>query len=243
MTRSGADWVAAIRKPGIGAVMVLTIVGGILRFIRVSHPPLLFDEAAVYTRVAGSLREVAQTLRYDGFTPLHYEMYWLLSRFVRLTPTVMRIIPAIAGTLMIPAMYFLARQMMSKRVATLAAAITCFSAYMLVYSRDAKMYMELWLCATLFVACLLWWMRTGLRVAWLAWVAAGCAMCGLHGLGLCVVGVGLVIVLMHPALSRNRFLLARGGLRDRVHRGGRVLRVFQSMGTADSRRRLAYQRA
>src|SRR5262245_44354443 len=119
----------------------LTIVGGVLRFMRLAHPPLLFDEAATYTRVVGSFREMLEILRFDGFAPLHYELYWLMSRFMRLTPTVMRIVPAISGTLMVPATYFLARQVVGRRVATLAAALTAVSGWQLVYSRDAKMYM------------------------------------------------------------------------------------------------------
>src|SRR4051794_5107713 len=117
-----ANWLATINQPGIGAVIALTLIGGILRLIRLSHPPLLFDEAATWTRVTGSFAELLDILRYDGFAPLHYQLYWLMSRIVRLTPAMMRLIPALAGTLMIPAMYFLARQVMSKRVATLAAA-------------------------------------------------------------------------------------------------------------------------
>jgi 4-amino-4-deoxy-L-arabinose transferase-like glycosyltransferase len=206
------EWIASARRPGIGAVVALTIVGAVLRFINLAHPPLLFDEAATYTRVVGSFRELLAILRYDGFAPLHYELYWGLGKLTTLSPVMMRLIPAIAGTLMIPAMYFLARQVASRRVATLASALACFSSYLLIYSRDAKMYMELWLCAALFVAALLWWMRTGKRIAWLTWVAAGTAMNGLHALGLCVVGVAVAIVLTHPLLTRRKLLLALTGL-------------------------------
>ena len=117
------DWLRAINKPGLGALLVVTILGGALRFIRLSHPPLLFDEAATWTRVVGSFAELLDILRYDGFAPLHYEIYWVMARFVRLTPEMMRLVPAISGTLMIPAMYFLARQMASPRVAALAAGV------------------------------------------------------------------------------------------------------------------------
>ena len=41
--------------------------------------------------------------------------------YYALTPFMMRLMPALAGTLMIPAMYFLGRQVASKRVATLTA--------------------------------------------------------------------------------------------------------------------------
>ncbi|MEA2709853.1 MAG: hypothetical protein QOF78_2454 [Phycisphaerales bacterium] len=202
-------------RPGLGAMIALTILGGVLRFVRLGYPPLLWDEAATYTRVAGTFRELVEILRHDGFAPLHYELYWLIGRMTTLTPFVMRLVPALAGTLMIPAIYFLARQVTSRRVATLASALTAFSAYLLIYSRDAKMYMHLWLFAVLFIACLLWWMRTDARqqrLAWLTFVACGSAMNGLHALGLCVVGVALVIVLTHPLLTRRKFLAALAGM-------------------------------
>jgi predicted membrane-bound mannosyltransferase len=146
------DWLVAARRPGVGAVVALTLIGGVLRFINLDQPPLLWDEAATYTRVCGTYQQLIAVLRTDGFVPLHYELYWLMGRLATLTPFVMRLIPAICGTLMIPAIYLLARQVASRRVATVAAALTAFSAFLLVYSRDAKMYMELWLAATLFVA-------------------------------------------------------------------------------------------
>jgi 4-amino-4-deoxy-L-arabinose transferase-like glycosyltransferase len=189
----------------------LTVLGLLLRLFRLDQPSLAYDEAATYSRVTGTFRELLDVLRYDGFAPLHYEVYWLLARVTTLTPAMMRIVPALAGTAMIPAVYFLARQLAGRRVALLAAAITCTSAWMLVYSRDAKMYMPLWLCATVFVACLLWWLRTGRRVAWLAWAAAGAAMNGLHALGLVVVGVSVAIVLAHPLFTWRRFGLAAAG--------------------------------
>lgn len=75
------------------------------------------------------------------------------------TPLVMRFIPALCGTLMVPAMYFLASRLVARRTALLAAVFTCFSAYLLNYSRDAKMYMQFWFFATLHVGCLLWWLE------------------------------------------------------------------------------------
>lgn len=213
--RGGDGLLAAVTRPGLGAVLALTILGGALRFARLDHPPLWWDEAATYTRVIGSFRELITILRHDGFAPLHYELYWLLDKMTTLTPFVMRLVPALAGTLMIPAIYFLARQVTSRRVATLASALTAFSAYALVYSRDAKMYMHLWLFCTLFVASLLWWMRAQKpyrRLAWLAFVASGLAMNGLHALGLCVTVVALIVVLSHPMLTRGKLLAALAGL-------------------------------
>ncbi len=83
-------------------------------------------------------------LNEDGFEP---------------TPRIMRLLPALCGTLMVPAMYFLASRLVARRTALLVAVFTCFSAYLLNYSRDAKMYMQFWFFAALHVGCLLWWLE------------------------------------------------------------------------------------
>ena len=48
--------------------------------------------------------------------------HWhLVSGGIYLTPKVMRFVPAVCGTLMIPTIYFVARQLLSKRASLLAA--------------------------------------------------------------------------------------------------------------------------
>jgi 4-amino-4-deoxy-L-arabinose transferase-like glycosyltransferase len=134
-------------------------------------------------------------LRDDGFVPLHYELEWLVGHFFKSTPFVIRFVPALCGTLMVPAIYFLARQLLQRSTSLLAAAFAACSAFLIFYSRDCKMYMDAWLFVTLNAACGLWWMRTRGSTAWLCWVASGCAACGLHPTSAVVVGVSLLMLL------------------------------------------------
>lgn len=60
---------------------------------------------------------------------------------------------------------------------------------MVAYSRDAKMYMPLWVFCALSMACLLWWLRTNLRMAWLLWILTGVAAVGLHATALIIVAI------------------------------------------------------
>ncbi|HEX8324164.1 MAG TPA: hypothetical protein VF595_09645 [Tepidisphaeraceae bacterium] len=117
---------------------------------------------------------------------------------IPLTPFALRFIPALAGTLFVPAVYFLAVQLFGRRVALTAAFLACFSAYNLVYSRDAKMYMHFWLCATLHVGCALWWMRTRRPLAWAFWLLTGVVTVGLHGSGFVVLAIDALIVFTSP---------------------------------------------
>jgi 4-amino-4-deoxy-L-arabinose transferase-like glycosyltransferase len=176
----------------------ITILGFVLRFSFPTRPPLWGDDAYTVYRTHADYQSMLDILQYDGFTPLHYELYWLIGRLAGheqtpmtqsgkpivhstgLTPAVVRALPALWGSLMPPVMYFLAVQLVRRRIALVAALVSACSAYLLGYSRDGKMYIMLWMFSALSTACLLWWFRTGLRIAWLAWVAASLAMASSH---------------------------------------------------------------
>ena len=222
------------------ALLLLIVVAAALRFYDQSSPPLWGDEAATFGRVCGTYQQMLDTLRTAGFGPLHYELYWWIGQGmplpggksivpggIPLTPTVMRFVPALAGTLMVPAMYLLARQLVSRQTALLTALLTTVSAYLLNYSRDAKMYAATWLFITLHVASLLWFVRHRSLTAWLCFVAAGCAMLGLQLVSSVALLLDVLIVLTARrgnwwALPRLAlalpwaFWMPLGGLVDRI---------------------------
>lgn len=203
---SGAGAPAGLGRWHWWSLALVTILGGVLRFICLDRPVLWGDECGTYRRVCGTFEELLKHLLNDGFAPLHYELYWLLKQVMDLTPWQMRLVPAIAGTLMIPAMYLLGRQIVRPGTALLAATLTAFSAYFLTYSRDAKMYMEFWLMLTLHAGAMLWWLRSGKAIAWWCWVAAGAAAVGLHSAGWLIIGVEGIYLLATAALRWKRVL-------------------------------------
>lgn len=176
---------------------MLTILGAGLRFYRLEHPALWGDEVATWGRVTGTFAQLMERLKEEGFVPGHYVLYWALGKYVPLDPWYMRVIPAVAGSLMVPAGYFLARQVLGRGASLVAALFFAVSAYGLTYSRDAKMYMHTWLLAALCLACLMHWVRT--RRAWSlwGWILAGAAASTLHATALIVLAVVPGIVLLH----------------------------------------------
>jgi 4-amino-4-deoxy-L-arabinose transferase-like glycosyltransferase len=177
-----------------------------LRFSSLDRPEIWYDEAATFHRVTSTYADLLAVLRTDGFVPLHYNLYWLIAQTFTLTPAVMRFAPALAGTLMVPAVYFLASQFVGRRPALLAAAFASVSAWLMVFSHDAKMYMHFWLFVTLHVGSLMWWMGTGRRVPFWCAAASGCAMAGLHATGFLVLGLDLIFFLAHPRTTWKRAL-------------------------------------
>jgi hypothetical protein len=206
-------------------VTLLTLVAAVLRFAALDRPSLWGDEAWTFSRVCGSYQDMLDLVSFAGFAPLHYELYWWIAHHIgKLTPFLMRLVPALSGTLMVPAIYFLARQLVSVRTALLAAWLTSVSAYLLVYSRDAKMYMHFWLMCTLSMGCFLWWLSsdTGAspvqkensgtgeapvsrkRIRFYCWIAASIAMVGLHAPGTMILAIQALIFLSHRGLHWRR---------------------------------------
>ena len=101
---------AAGESPGFSswaAVAAFTAVAGILHFSYLGRPCLWEDEALTYRRVCGTFGQLFETLHTSGFAPLHFLIEWTIGRFLSLSPAVLRLFPALCGTLMVPAMYVL----------------------------------------------------------------------------------------------------------------------------------------
>jgi 4-amino-4-deoxy-L-arabinose transferase-like glycosyltransferase len=179
---------------------ILTAFAAVLRLTYLPRPPIWGDEAKTFMRACGSFQQLVDTLATSDFAPLHYLLYWAIAQLTPLTPTIMRSAPAIAGTFMVPAMYWLAVQLIPRRTAMLVALFTACSAFMLNYSRDAKMYAECWLFVTLSTASLLWLIRSRSRIAWYLWVVFSIAMIGLQAVATIVLVIQTIVFLSHPNL-------------------------------------------
>jgi 4-amino-4-deoxy-L-arabinose transferase-like glycosyltransferase len=211
-------------------LLAITLLGGLLRFSFPTRPLLWGDDAYTVYRVHAEYQAMLDILQYDGFTPLHYELYWLLGRAtgtvdapmtrgganivhaVHLTPAVLRFLPALWGSLMVPAMYLLAVHLVRRRTALVVALVTACSAYLLGYSRDMKMYMMVWCFSTLSAGCLLWWFRTRTRIAWLAWVAASLAMASSHMTGMALLPFEAIFFLTRSNVHWKQSILFVIGL-------------------------------
>src|SRR6476660_7484911 len=66
-------------------LLAITLLGGVIRFSYITKPPLWGDEAYTYSRVCGDFQEMLNVLQFDGFPPLHYELYWTIRQFTKLT--------------------------------------------------------------------------------------------------------------------------------------------------------------
>jgi hypothetical protein len=113
---------------------------------------------------------------------------------------------------MVPAMYLLAVHLVRRRTALVVALVTACSAYLLGYSRDMKMYMMVWCFSALSAGTLLWWFRTGSRIAWLSWVAASLAMASSHMTGMALLPFEAIFFLTRSNVHWKQSILFLIGL-------------------------------
>jgi len=116
-----------------------------------------------------------------GREPVFYYLLALSLALVGVRPLAIRLVPALIGILLVPAVYWLARELLAgeaaprrRRVALLAALNVATWYWLVHFSRFGIRPMLLPLVATLTFACLLRGQRTGSRLAWAAggfWLA------------------------------------------------------------------------
>ena len=166
-------------------LLAVTLVGLILRLVNIHDWPLWSDEALTLLIAQWPLQTLF-LIPADPTPGLYYALHKaLLGPFAQVATA--RSISVVAGTLLIPASYFLAKQ--ARVPAVLTAALVALSFPLIDYSQEARAYSLLVLLVTLSAGSFLWWARTerlGLLVASLGFRAGGLLhpfLCDLLGQG------------------------------------------------------------
>jgi mannosyltransferase len=122
-------------------VSALLILGGALRFYRLSGRSLWLDEILVWDFSGGaSVGAVVRRLAaVPSLMPLHFVISWVIRRFGD-SEIWLRLVPAVAGTLAVPAMFLLARNLFGRRTAVIAALLVALSPFLIWYSQENAAY-------------------------------------------------------------------------------------------------------
>src|SRR3954470_2968939 len=78
----GAAYVIVERRSRkhLWVLLGICMLGGVLRFSFMDRPELWGDDAYTVYRTHADYQSMLDILQYDGFTPLHYELYWVLGK-------------------------------------------------------------------------------------------------------------------------------------------------------------------
>ena len=170
--RPVAGRVALLHEPGprrIAVVVGLTALLG-LAVRLASHRGLWVDEAISVTQARQPLGTMLATLRdNDVHPPLHHLLLWVTVRVAGSGELAVRMPSIIAGTLTIPAVYGLARELYDRRTGIVAAILAVPAPFMVWYSQESRMYALFMLLAVLSVWSQMAAMRGGRWKAWFSW--------------------------------------------------------------------------
>ena len=119
----------------------LLLIGGALRFYRLSGRSFWLDEILVWDFSGGaSIDAVVRRLAaVPSLMPLHFVISWIIRHWGD-SETWLRLFPAVAGTLTVPAMFFLARDLFGRRTAVLAALLVAVAPFLIWYSQENAAY-------------------------------------------------------------------------------------------------------
>ncbi|MGH7411837.1 MAG: glycosyltransferase family 39 protein [Candidatus Methylomirabilis sp.] len=192
----------------VGLVLVVTIVGGWLRFQGLGRDSLWSDEAASFLQTSLPLPKLLPRVARNVHPPLYFLLLHGILTFGD-SETLLRWPSALFGTLSIPLLYLFGRALFGGPVGLLAALLLAVSPLHLWHSQDARMYTFLTfegLLSWLLFASLLRGQRPSL---WVGYVLASEAILYTHYYGALL-------------------LLAQAGVVGLLHRRGEVGRQFWS---------------
>jgi uncharacterized membrane protein len=162
---------------------------------------LWLDEAISVHDARLSLHDLFHTLYYgDRHPPLHYLSLWATVRIFGHGELAVRLPSLIAGTLVIPVLYELGRELYDRRTGLVAAAFATVSPLLVWYSQEARMYSFFALFGLLALLTQLRVLRSGTMLNWAAYILSTAALLWSQYFGLLLILVQQLIfvaVLIH----------------------------------------------
>jgi uncharacterized membrane protein len=110
----------------------LTLLGAGLRSWRIGHQGYWYDEGITVALVHNSLGHMLGVLpQSEGTPPLYYCLAWCWARIFGFREAGLRSLSALAGVLVVPAMYGIAAKLISQRAGLIAAALAACNPFLI----------------------------------------------------------------------------------------------------------------
>ena len=124
-------------------LIFLTLAGLILRFYHLDFNSLWLDEGATLDFAQRSLLGQGSIWGATAGGEFNPPLFYYLEHFMLMAGNsewILRFIPALMGTLTIPVVYLIGRELLDECGGLIAAALLSFSSYHIYYSQDARAY-------------------------------------------------------------------------------------------------------
>jgi mannosyltransferase len=132
------------------AVIGIILFGAYLRVWQIGNESLRLDEAQSLWQASHSLAFIRDYMLQNVHLPLHNTLLHFWIRVFGTSESTIRLMSALWGVLLMPVMYFLAKEIFSDRKkAFLALTLSALSPFWIWYSREIRMYTLLTLMSAL----------------------------------------------------------------------------------------------
>lgn len=183
---------------------LLVAIGAVLRLATLGAKDLWFDEAVLRWIAEGSGAEVlVRNAGQNSAPPLFALLTAAVAAQLGDGEVMLRLVPALAGVLSIPAVWLLAREFTTLRGALAAAALVTIARSQLQYAQQVREYSLAFLVATLILLLAVRWWRaptTGRLVALAGVVSLGVLL----QYGLALLAAALDLVALGAIVQRRR---------------------------------------
>lgn len=211
-TGRNAEPDTAVVRRRFDAVLGLVIaLGAAVRFVGIGTQSLWYDEVSTRVIVTTPIAHLFSAVRIrEGSPPLYFALAAVWARIVGTDDAMLRSFSAIVGTLAIPVMYAVVRELgFTRRAARIAAVLVAVNPFLVWYSQEARAYSLLVLFAAItLLAFARAWTRGRTIDYWGFGVAAALTL-AVHYFALFLVVPSAVALLIERRASWRRVL---GGL-------------------------------
>lgn len=199
----------------IQILIVLTLIGGFLRFFNLGSNPLWLDEAVTLQFAQQTFGEYWHTVASGtDFNPPLY--IWLIHGIISIgtSEVVLRLLSAVCGTLAIPAMYLMGKEFLDKNVGIIAAALITFSSEHIFYSQEARAY-AMFVLVIIFQIWLYWKaINKNTSYFWILFGLASALCCWTHFYGFIMTAI---LVILAPVMMFREFRSGFAKVKPFIH--------------------------
>ena len=193
-------------RTALGVLAALIVLGLVLRLA--VPRGIWLDEAITIHQARLSLHDLfANLYNGDRQPPLYHLVLWYTIRAFGHSEFAVRLPSLIAGTLIVPVLYELGRELYDRRTGLIAASFAAVSPMLIWYAQEVRMYEFATLFGLLALLMQLRVIRNPSIGNWAGYILASAALLWSHYFGLIVVAVQLLVfvgVLIHRSRAGER---------------------------------------
>ncbi|MET0910635.1 MAG: glycosyltransferase family 39 protein, partial [Ilumatobacteraceae bacterium] len=165
---------------------------------------LWLDEATSVHQARLPFREMLELIyREDNHPPLHHVLLWLDVRLVGDSELALRLPSIVMGALLVPMLYLTGKELFSRRVGVIAAAIGTVAPLAVWYGQEARMYSQFMLLALVTVYAQVRILRGCGPRWWIAFTLASAALIATQYFAVLHVAATLVVFLVEIVRRRR----------------------------------------